>query len=911
MVKAKRKSTTRGQSSILASFAKARARSQSPNTKNNLPKVLKKEKLTPKNSIHSNKTLAKEEDSMNKENAKPENSEEATTTSSAVQIEKKGNGLSKKKTHQEKLQQQTTEEVPAVPPKDSSTVVDEREIKEEEMESTKKEEEVSEGTKAKEQDDDAESGDDDSGDSGDDSSDSDDSDDEEETNGFDFTADQMALIASKMQASQARFAEIVKAQEEQKVQHILSLIEGTTLENDKEWILKGLSICNNDEMELEHRLKSIPEFQNGLKEMIQEDKRALERRSKSRNNNSSSRAYVPRPTREREKISVEIAADSFIDEKKSRNAKTSRNAGGKKNSKKNKKGKYSKSYYQKGGKRLELDKALQLLMGDLKMAQSASLTESSSSSSKTQQKEENGLQEQQSMEQHEGDTVTGSKKSPTSPTTTLASSSVTKNNDVGSPVNTTNGSGTGSGTNSLSPSSISQSGDSLLSQSQQSLYFDEIVEVGEVIEVKYDRTWYKAKITKLSDVPTNNPKLTGTRRSPRTRSSIAKKKKKQIARVEFEEDMSVDELEIPGYDIRKFDAIQSQKEKERALKEEAERRIALEKKAKEEEKKKEENSSSNSSPTGRRRSLRARKPAAKLLNMGWSEARTKAWLNRERNENAYYYRFNEPGEVQRTGGWSKEEHDGFIDLIKNGVDYRWGILSKNVPGRVGYQCSNYYRKLVEKGKITDPNYSKNEKGKLVFAFKNRSKSKSGNGIGINSKTPPEETRKKKKKTAEKKTKRARKTTATKKSKSAASKKKGGAKKKRRRKKRRNEWDSDDEADDLYIIQAAKRSRSSNEPELLLGFKDPMTRMRCDDPAISPFGHVMSYQSWMRVLIPRQDETGSSHHEKNTCPFTKQKLSHRSLVKLDKENLKDYIGKICNWDVAQEIKDKSLAATFTA
>ena len=40
-----------------------------------------------------------------------------------------------------------------------------------------------------------------------------------------------------------------------------------------------------------------------------------------------------------------------------------------------------------------------------------------------------------------------------------------------------------------------------------------------------------------------------------------------------------------------------------------------------------------------------------------------------------------------------------------------------IPGRVGYQCSNYYRQLIKEGKIHDDNYSFDSKGKLVFRFR--------------------------------------------------------------------------------------------------------------------------------------------------------------------------------------------------
>ena len=42
--------------------------------------------------------------------------------------------------------------------------------------------------------------------------------------------------------------------------------------------------------------------------------------------------------------------------------------------------------------------------------------------------------------------------------------------------------------------------------------------------------------------------------------------------------------------------------------------------------------------------------------------------------------------------------------------------------------------------------------------------------------------------------------------------------------------------------------------------DPMTMMPVVKPAISPYGHVMGYDSWVKVL---------NRNPKNTCPFTKK------------------------------------------
>lgn len=42
-----------------------------------------------------------------------------------------------------------------------------------------------------------------------------------------------------------------------------------------------------------------------------------------------------------------------------------------------------------------------------------------------------------------------------------------------------------------------------------------------------------------------------------------------------------------------------------------------------------------------------------------------------------------------------------------------------IPGRVGYQCSNYYRQLIKEGEIKDENYTFDKNGKLVFRFRDK------------------------------------------------------------------------------------------------------------------------------------------------------------------------------------------------
>lgn len=77
---------------------------------------------------------------------------------------------------------------------------------------------------------------------------------------------------------------------------------------------------------------------------------------------------------------------------------------------------------------------------------------------------------------------------------------------------------------------------------------------------------------------------------------------------------------------------------------------------------------------------------------GWSDARIRAFKLIDKNPNAYYYRFNAPGVSQNNGKWSPEERELFFKRMEEvGVSGKWGLFSMTIPGRVGYQCSNFYR----------------------------------------------------------------------------------------------------------------------------------------------------------------------------------------------------------------------------
>ncbi|KAJ1929439.1 hypothetical protein IWQ60_001186 [Tieghemiomyces parasiticus] len=114
---------------------------------------------------------------------------------------------------------------------------------------------------------------------------------------------------------------------------------------------------------------------------------------------------------------------------------------------------------------------------------------------------------------------------------------------------------------------------------------------------------------------------------------------------------------------------------------------------------------------------------------GWSAARVKAFQAIDTKPNTYYYRFNAPGEEQRTGGWTDEEKRLFHKRLNEiGANGQWGIFSMAIPGRVGYQCSNYYRHLIETRQILDPNYVLDDKGKAHYLFTTKEVNKDGSAV---------------------------------------------------------------------------------------------------------------------------------------------------------------------------------------
>ncbi|OHT14861.1 hypothetical protein TRFO_42869 [Tritrichomonas foetus] len=116
----------------------------------------------------------------------------------------------------------------------------------------------------------------------------------------------------------------------------------------------------------------------------------------------------------------------------------------------------------------------------------------------------------------------------------------------------------------------------------------------------------------------------------------------------------------------------------------------------------------------------------------WSEAKRQSWAAINTNPNAFYYRHCAPGQKKKTGAWSDEEKKLFMEVIKvhPPSQGKWGLLAMHIPGRVGYQCRNYYHRLLETGELVEENpppsakeSPANEKKKKSTSPKKSSKAK--------------------------------------------------------------------------------------------------------------------------------------------------------------------------------------------
>lgn len=85
----------------------------------------------------------------------------------------------------------------------------------------------------------------------------------------------------------------------------------------------------------------------------------------------------------------------------------------------------------------------------------------------------------------------------------------------------------------------------------------------------------------------------------------------------------------------------------------------------------------------------------------WTDCKKQSWDQLQVNPNAFFYRHVLPNEKRKNGPWSEEEKMLFIAALRKQPveNTHWGLFARNIPGRVGYQCNAFYKKLVASGEL--------------------------------------------------------------------------------------------------------------------------------------------------------------------------------------------------------------------
>lgn len=117
----------------------------------------------------------------------------------------------------------------------------------------------------------------------------------------------------------------------------------------------------------------------------------------------------------------------------------------------------------------------------------------------------------------------------------------------------------------------------------------------------------------------------------------------------------------------------------------------------------------------------------------WAPCKKQAWLDIERNPNAFYYRHVDPNEKRKNGPWTEDEKQLFLKVLEEHPPEmgHWGLFSRHIPGRVGYQCNAYYKKLVAAGVVKGTLPATRGSDKDAAAARSES---SGDIVGVITKT---------------------------------------------------------------------------------------------------------------------------------------------------------------------------------
>jgi len=77
------------------------------------------------------------------------------------------------------------------------------------------------------------------------------------------------------------------------------------------------------------------------------------------------------------------------------------------------------------------------------------------------------------------------------------------------------------------------------------------------------------------------------------------------------------------------------------------------------------------------------------------------WLSK--SPNVFLFQNTLPGITPKKGPWTEEEQILFISLLGKYGPGNWGVFSTHIPGRVGFQCAEFYRELIKSGLIAPDN----------------------------------------------------------------------------------------------------------------------------------------------------------------------------------------------------------------
>jgi hypothetical protein len=230
----------------------------------------------------------------------------------------------------------------------------------------------------------------------------------------------------------------------------------------------------------------------------------------------------------------------------------------------------------------------------------------------------------------------------------------------------------------------------------------------------------------------------------------------------------------------------------------------------------------------------------------WSPAKRRSYTLGMKNPNAYFYRNVAPGEEYKMGPFTLEEKKIFLKRVEEFrnketgvVSGEWGLFSRALPGRVGYQCSNFYRKLVEQGEIKDPNYVRGPDGVLRHCSRLKNASSARTTAGKVSRkmkiVDPGEI-----------------------------------------KSLRLVFGDADERVSVEVPKNLSRYERFALNNPIPGWSDPLTGEIMRVPAISPDYSLLDYNTWLHTIQSKPED-----------PFTKKPITKRQLIILNHENWPQY------------------------